>query len=115
MAEKEKQRYIEESVPGMQITLAHVIARPVPELYEKLDMENTGEAIGLMVLTPTDSAIIAGDIAGKMANVNLVYVDRFGGALYFVGDVSAVYSSVKAVEQQLEMILGVHTCPITQT
>ncbi|MBQ9828098.1 MAG: BMC domain-containing protein [Lachnospiraceae bacterium] len=115
MAEKEKPRYIEESVPGMQITLAHIIRRPVDDLYEKLDMENTGQAIGLMVLTPTDAAIIAGDVAGKMANVNLVYVDRFGGALYFVGDTSSVEYSLMAVERQLKVILGVHLCPITSS
>ena len=114
MAEKEKPRYIEESVPGMQITLAHIIRHPVDDLYEKLDMENTGDAIGLMVLTPTDSAIIAGDIAGKMGNVNLVYVDRFGGALYFIGDVSSVEASMMGVQRQMQMILGVHLCPITQ-
>ena len=29
-------RVIEESVPGKQVTIAHVIASPVPEIYECL-------------------------------------------------------------------------------
>jgi ethanolamine utilization protein EutS len=29
-------RVIEESVPGKQVTIAHVIASPVPEVYEEL-------------------------------------------------------------------------------
>ena len=31
----EKQRIIQEFVPGKQITLAHIIANPVPELCDK--------------------------------------------------------------------------------
>ena len=33
---KEVRRVIEESVPGKQVTIAHVIASPVPEVYECL-------------------------------------------------------------------------------
>jgi len=29
-------RVLEESVPGKQVTIAHVIASPVPEVYEHL-------------------------------------------------------------------------------
>lgn len=32
----EKNRIIQEFVPGKQVTLAHVIASPVTQLYEKL-------------------------------------------------------------------------------
>ena len=36
-----KQRIIQEYVPGRQITLAHVIANPEPELYKKLALSET--------------------------------------------------------------------------
>ena len=32
----EKQRIIQEFVPGKQVTLAHVIANPNPDIYKKL-------------------------------------------------------------------------------
>ena len=32
----EKQRIIQEFVPGKQVTLAHLIANPEPDLYKKL-------------------------------------------------------------------------------
>ena len=34
----EKQRIIQEFVPGKQVTLAHVIASPVEQLYTKLGL-----------------------------------------------------------------------------
>ena len=37
MEVKEKQRIIQEFVPGKQITLAHVIAGPDPAIYVKLE------------------------------------------------------------------------------
>lgn len=33
---EQKQRIVQELVPGKQITLAHIIANPDPVLYEKL-------------------------------------------------------------------------------
>ena len=37
--EKNKQRIVQELVPGKQITLAHIIACPDPILYEKLGLD----------------------------------------------------------------------------
>ncbi len=36
MAAEEKQRIIQEFVPGRQVTLAHVIAQPIGDIYHKL-------------------------------------------------------------------------------
>ena len=44
-------RVIEESVPGKQVTIAHVIASQVPEIYESLGIEGRG-AIGILTLPP---------------------------------------------------------------
>ena len=38
--EQEKQRIIQEFVPGKQVTLAHVIANPDSSLYKKLGAFN---------------------------------------------------------------------------
>ena len=40
-------RVIEESVPGKQVTIAHVIASPVPDVYECLGIDPLG-AIGIL-------------------------------------------------------------------
>ncbi|ASJ56301.1 MULTISPECIES: ethanolamine utilization microcompartment protein EutS [Brevibacillus] len=98
--EQERSRVIQEFVPGKQVTLAHVIANPDPMLYTKLGINEAG-AIGILTLTPTETAIIAADIATKAADVELGFLDRFTGSLIVVGDVSAVEMAVEAVNQVL--------------
>ncbi|GEC92111.1 BMC domain-containing protein [Brevibacillus formosus] len=98
--EQERSRVIQEFVPGKQVTLAHVIANPDPMLYTKLGINEAG-AIGILTLTPTETAIIAADIATKAAGVELGFLDRFTGSLIVVGDVSAVEMAVDAVNQVL--------------
>lgn len=99
-AEQAKQRVVQEYVPGKQITLAHVIANPDAALYTKLGIQDTG-AIGILTLTPTESAIIAADIATKAANIGLGYLDRFTGSLVISGDVAAVELAIEAVNSFL--------------
>ena len=52
----EKQRIIQELVPGKQITLAHIIANPDEILYKKLGLDPAVEysksAIGILTLLP---------------------------------------------------------------
>lgn len=98
--EPERQRVIQEYVPGKQVTLAHVIANPDRVLYTKLGIKEAG-AIGILTLTPTETSIIAADIATKAANVDLGFLDRFTGSLVLVGDVSAVEMAISAVNQFL--------------
>lgn len=113
---EEKQRIIQEFVPGKQVTLAHVIANPVDELYKKLGIpgENAG-AIGIMTITPSEAAIIAGDVASKAAGVALAFVDRFSGSLVLSGDVESVEASLTAVLSVLERVLKFTPAPITKT
>ena len=57
----EKQRIIQEFVPGKQVTLAHLIANPQEILYKKLGAvtEKRG-ALGVLTITPSEGTIIAG-------------------------------------------------------
>lgn len=55
-------RIIEESVPGKQVTIAHVIASPIPSIYESLGIEEGG-AIGILTLSPYETAMIAAEIS----------------------------------------------------
>ena len=88
MAEETKQRIIQEFVPGKQVTLAHVIANPVPSLYEKMGLIDARGAIGIFTITPSEGAIIAADVATKAADVSIGFVDRFNGTLIICGDVA---------------------------
>ena len=66
--EMEKARIIQELVPGKQITIAHIIANPDEILYHKLGLDpasNASGAIGIITMSPSETAIIAGDIAIK--------------------------------------------------
>ena len=113
---EEKQRIIQEFVPGKQVTLAHVIANPVPELYKKLGiLDDTAGAIGILTITPSEAAIIAADVATKAAAVSVAFVDRFSGSVVVVGDVQSVESALTAVLDVLENTLHFAPAPITKT
>ena len=72
----DKERIIQEFVPGKQVTLAHLIAHPGEELAKKIGVPDAG-AIGIMTLTPGETAMIAGDLALKAAGVHIGFLDRF--------------------------------------
>jgi ethanolamine utilization protein EutS len=65
-------------------------------LYSKLGIREAG-AIGILTLTPTETSIIAADIATKAADVELGFLDRFTGSLVLVGEVAAVEMAMEAV------------------
>ncbi len=114
-----KMRIIQELVPGKQITLAHIIANPDRILYKKLGLDPAVDyskaAIGIVTMSPSETAIIAGDIATKAANIELGFVDRFSGTLIITGTVSEVESSMTALTDYVKETLGFTVCPITRT
>lgn len=116
---EDRLRIIQESVPGCQITLAHVIANPKPVIYEKLGLdpnEDYGSAsIGIMTMSPGEMAIIGGDIATKASNISIGFIDRFSGSLIITGTTSNVEATLKAVLNYAEYTLHFAVCPITRT
>lgn len=111
-----KQRIIQELVPGRQITLAHIIANPDASLYKNLSMGGkTQNAIGILTITPPETAIIIADIAIKSAGVEIVSVDISGGSLIITGTVSEVESAVKAILDYVGTTLGFEICNLTKT
>ena len=112
----EKQRVIQEYVPGKQVTLAHIIANPNEDIYKKLGLiiERKG-AIGILTITPSEASIIAADVATKSADVDLGFVDRFSGTVIFTGDVGAVESALNEVTKVLGELLGFSSTKITRT
>lgn len=111
---KQKNRTIQEYVPGKQVTLAHVIAHPTRAIYEKLGLPESG-AIGILTLTPGETAIIAADVATKAAPVEIGFLDRFTGALVITGDVSSVEAALKEVNRVLETELNYTPARMTRS
>ncbi len=116
---QQKMRIVQELVPGKQITLAHVIANPDSILYKKLGLDPAVEysktAIGIVTMSPAETAIIAGDIAIKSSGVELGFVDRFSGTLIVTGRISDVEASLNALVEYCRDVLGFTVCPITKT
>ena len=116
---KDKMRIIQEIVPGKQITLAHVIANPDKILYKKLGLDPAIEyersAIGIVTMSPSETAIIAADIAIKSSGAEIGFVDRFSGTLIVTGTVSEVDTAVRALVSYAEKTLGFTVCEITKT
>ncbi|MBP2641342.1 MAG: microcompartment protein [Firmicutes bacterium] len=109
-----KKRIIQEYVPGKQVTLAHIIASPVQDIYERLGIEERG-AIGISTLTPSETAIIAADIATKASDIEIGFLDRFTGSLVISGDVASVEAAMIAINETLEKLLGFTPAKITRT
>ena len=116
---KDKMRIIQEIVPGKQITLAHVIANPDKILYRKLGLDPSIDfnraAIGIVTMSPSETAIIAGDIAIKSSGAEIGFVDRFSGTLIVTGTVSEVDTAIRALVEYAKETLGFTVCEITKT
>jgi ethanolamine utilization protein EutS len=107
-------RIIQEYVPGRQVTIAHIIANPDKPLCQRVGL-NEAEAIGIMTITPGESAIIAGDLALKAADVEIGFLDRFSGTLVVNGRLASVQAALEAANNGLADILGFYPAPITRT
>ena len=99
-------------VPGKQVTVAHLIAHPAPEICEKAGIPDV-DAIGILTLTPGETAIIAGDMAVRSADVNVAFLDRFSGTLILYGSVGAVEQALAQVNDMLNRLLQFTICPVT--
>ena len=115
----EKTRIIQELVPGKQITLAHVIANPDKILYRKLGLDPAVDysksAIGILTVSPSETAIIAADIALKSSGAELGFVDRFSGTVIVTGTVSEVEAAMEAITEYAKTKLGFSVCELTKT
>ena len=115
----DKLRIVQELVPGRQITIAHIIANPDPILSQKMGLDPkldyTHAAIGVMTISPAETAVIAADIAMKSSNIELGFVDRFSGTLIITGLVADVESSLTAVTAYFRNTLKFSVCDVTKT
>ena len=116
---QDKMRIVQELVPGKQVTLAHIIANPDPLLYQKLGLnpkvDYTKSAIGILTVSPAETAVITADIAMKSSGADIGFVDRFTGTLIISGSVSSVESAFVAIRAYVMDKLGYTCCDITKT
>ncbi len=116
---QDKLRIIQELVPGKQITLAHIIAGPDDILYKKLglnpEIDYNRDSIGIVTMSPAETAVIAADIAMKSSDVELGFVDRFSGTLIITGSVSNTEAAIDAICGYAKEKLGFAVCDITKT
>ncbi len=116
---QDKMRIVQELVPGKQITLAHIIANPDKILYQKLGLDPqidySKSAIGIVTVSPSETAIIMADIATKASGAELGFVDRFSGTLIVTGTVSEVEASLRALTDYCRDVLKFSVCELTKT
>ena len=111
-------RIVQETVAGKEITFAHVMGGPAPIVYQKLGLNPSvdyrSSAIGIMNMTPPESAVIASDIAIKSGDVYLGFADRFTGTLIITGEISDVMSAFTEIVDYFRDSLGYVVCNITK-
>lgn len=115
----DKLRIVQEIVPGREITLCHIIANPDATLYSQIGIFPDGDcaksAIGIVTVSPSETAIIIADIALKASGVALCSVDRISGTLIITGTVSDVESALHALTDYARETLKFSICEITRT
>ena len=111
-------RIIQESVPGKQITMAHIIASPDEVIYKKLGLDPEVDyhrsAIGVLTLTPSETAIITADLAIKASNIQIGFIDRFSGTLIITGTISDVNIAFERILEYTSSELDFTVCRITK-
>ena len=107
-------------VPGKEVCLAHIICSSQTCVYQNLGLhigvhegeDHTGEAIGLVRVTPWEAVVVAADVAMKSADVEIGFMDRFCGSLIITGGVAQVQTAVEEVVRFFHEELGFRTCRI---
>lgn len=111
-------RIIQESVPGKQITMAHIIASPDEIIYKKLGLyprvDYHRAAIGVLTLTPGETAIITADLAIKASAIQIGFIDRFSGTLIITGTISDVNIAFERILEYTSSELGFTVCRVTK-
>ena len=111
-------RIIQETVPGKQITMAHVIASPDSIIYKKLGLDPKIDynraAIGILTVTPSETSIIAADIAIKASAIEIGFIDRFSGTLIITGTISDVAIDLESILNYAKNTLGFNVCNLTK-
>jgi len=115
-------RLVRVRIPGSDMFLAHLIGTTSTEVFRNLGLhigvhlgeDHTGESIGLMQFTPWECVVVAADIATKVANVDIGFMDRFNGSLILTGERENIKIALQEVHDFFENTLKFGTCEITE-
>lgn len=107
-------------VPGRSIDFAHVFTPSDSVVYKNLALnigvhegeDHTGETIGIIRMTPWEAVVVATDVAVKAADVEVGFMDRFGGALIILGGFSQVLTAIEEVVRFFRDELHFNVCDI---
>ena len=107
-------------VPGREVCLAHIITPSDPCIYQNLGLhigthageDHTGDAIGMVRITPWEAVVVATDVAVKAADIEVGFMDRFGGALIILGGLSQVLTAIEEVVRFFRDELNFDVCEI---
>ncbi len=116
--QQEQVRIVQETVAGKEITFAHVMGGPAPVIYQKLGLnpqvDYSASAIGVMNMTPPESAVIASDIAVKSGDIYLGFADRFTGTLIITGEIADVTTALMEIVNYFRDSMGYVVCQVTK-
>ena len=107
-------------VPGKSIDFAHVFNPSDSVVYKNLALDigvhegedHTGQSIGIIRMTPWEAVVVATDVAVKAADVEVGFMDRFGGALIILGGLSQVLTAIEEVVRFFRDELNFDVCEI---
>lgn len=107
-------------VPGKSIDFAHVFTPSDSVVYKNLALDigvhegedHTGQSIGIVRMTPWEAVVVATDVAVKAADVEVGFMDRFGGALIILGGLSQVLTAIEEVVRFFRDELNFDVCEI---
>ena len=107
-------------VPGKSIDFAHVFTPSDSVVYKNLALDigvhegedHTGQSIGIIRMTPWEAVVVATDVAVKAADIEVGFMDRFGGALIILGGLSQVLTAIEEVVRFFRDELNFDVCEI---
>ena len=71
-------------------------------------------AIGVMTLTPGETAIITAELAIKASAIQIGFIDRFSGTLIITGTISDVNIAFERILEYTSSELGFTVCRVTK-
>ena len=107
-------------VPGKSIDFAHVFTPSDSVVYKNLALDigvhegedHTGQSIGIIRMTPWEAVVVATDVAVKAADIEVGFMDRFGGAIIILGGLSHVLTAIEEVVRFFRDELNFDVCEI---
>ena len=107
-------------VPGKSIDFAQVFTPSDSVVYRNLALDigvhegedHTGQSIGIIRMTPWEAVVVATDVAVKAADIEVGFMDRFGGALIILGGLSQVLTAIEEVVRFFRDELNFDVCEI---